>query len=316
MPGLNIVEHNNTRYRVRVSAGPSLQQMRPLSVNDDANPFGVDSDEFSGHVLFRIKGQDQIQGYEEGQRQDGLQVLKDSPWFGNAAVAGRGDNLLSCLQVVGRFKREWSLNLPPLSSVAVKFFKALDPAVQLEVTGSKPYYISPLLSAMNTVSVSKDPLSSLIEQGSSATEASLPPPTWPSSNGEVIVEETSLIMPEETDAAGEEEGSKTKKLTMKLKMKKSKVTPDSDPATRRKHFNKAKNLVSHRFLKDHVYSFELFNPFLDCSRFSLKLPVLALDLYKPLDGQPITYAFQTQDGSATFLVVAIELVPVECLATV
>lgn len=108
MPGLNIVEHNNTRYRVRVSAGPSLQQMRPLSVNDDANPFGVDSDEFSGHVLFRIKGQDQIQGYEEGQRQDGLQVLKDSPWFGNAAVAGRGDNLLSCLQVVGRFKREWS----------------------------------------------------------------------------------------------------------------------------------------------------------------------------------------------------------------
>lgn len=107
MPGLNFVEHNNTRYRVRVSAGPDLQHLQPLSVNDDANPLLIDTDEFSGHVLFRIKGQDQIQGYEEGQKQDGLKALKDSPWFGNAAAVGRGENLLSSLQVVGRFKREW-----------------------------------------------------------------------------------------------------------------------------------------------------------------------------------------------------------------
>ncbi|KAK3817330.1 MAG: hypothetical protein J3Q66DRAFT_183876 [Benniella sp.] len=298
MPGLNFVEHNNTRYRVRVSAGPDLQHLQPLNVNDDANPLLIDTDEFSGHVTFRIKGQDQIQGYEEGQRQDGLKTSKDSSWFENAAAEGRGENLLSSLQVVGKFKREWTgdqvvfavlfgrpLNPPPLTSVAVKFFKALDPAVQLDVTGPKPYYISPLLSSMNTVNVSKDPLSALIDHDpsstSTVTSASLPPPTWPSFNGEIIPEDTSLIVPEEE---GEEESSRAKKLTMRLKMtKKSKISGDS--AARRKHFSKAKNLSSHWFLKDHVYSFELYNPYLDCSRFSLKLPGLALDLFKPLDGQ-------------------------------
>lgn len=184
------------------------------------------------------------------------------------------------------------LNLPPFTSVAVKFFKALDPGVQFDVTGPKPYYISPLLSAMNTVNVSKDPLSVLIEQDSSSptstmitTSALLPPPCWPSTNGEIIVEDTSLIVSGEEGKEQEEreEGSRTKKLTMRLKMKKSQIS--NDPGTRRKHFNKAKNLSNHRFLKDHVYSFELYNPFLDCSRFSLKLPVLALDLFKPLNGQ-------------------------------
>jgi len=90
-----------------------------------------------------------------------------------------------------------------------------------------------------------------------------------------------LIVPEEE---GEEESSRAKRLTMRLKMtKKSKISGDS--AARRKHFSKAKNLGSHWFLKDHVYSFELYNPYLDCSRFSLKLPGLALDLFKPLDEQ-------------------------------
>ncbi|KAG0006685.1 hypothetical protein BGZ65_005163 [Modicella reniformis] len=329
MPGLNTVEHNNIRYRVRVSAGPNSQQLQPLGVNDDANPLLIDTEEFSGHVMFRIKGQDQIQGYEEGQKQDGLMMLKDSPWFQNAAAAGRGENLLSSLQVVGRFKREWSgdqvafaclfdkpFRLPPLTSIAVKFFKALDPGVQLEVTGPKPYYISPLLSAMNTVNVSM-----LTEQDQSSTttttSTSSPPPPWPSFNGEVITEDTSLIVPEEEGGAclgnGEkEETSKSRRLTIKLKTKKTNnniIT--NDPGARRKHFNKAKNLNNHRFLKDHVYSFELFDHFMDCSRFAIKFPGFALDLFKPLNEQPIKYAYQTQDGSVTFLVVVLELVPVD-----
>jgi hypothetical protein len=142
MPGLNFVEHNNTRYRVRVSAGPDLQHLRPLNVNDDANPLLIDTDEFSGHVTFRIKGQDQIQGYEEGQRQDGLKTSKDSSWFGNAAAEGRGENLLSSLQVVGKFKREWTGDQVVFAVRMGHCFQLTWPPSCCEILNPLPYHLA------------------------------------------------------------------------------------------------------------------------------------------------------------------------------
>ncbi|KAF9313568.1 hypothetical protein BGZ91_006257, partial [Linnemannia elongata] len=76
MPEPTIIEHDGIRYRIRVSVGTtastSPKDMHILNVNDVSNPFMVDTDEFVGHVAFMIKGQDQIWGYEAGQKQDGL----------------------------------------------------------------------------------------------------------------------------------------------------------------------------------------------------------------------------------------------------
>lgn len=111
MTGPTIIEHDGTRYRVRVSVGTTAstdpKDMQILNVNDVANPLMVDTDEFAGHVAFMIKGQDQIYGYEAGQKQDGLKPVPDSKWFENAAAAGRGD-IINCMEIVGRFKREWA----------------------------------------------------------------------------------------------------------------------------------------------------------------------------------------------------------------
>lgn len=111
MAGPTIIEHDGIRYRVRVSVGTTAstdpKDLHILNVNDDSNPHMVDSDEFAGHVVFRIKGQDQIYGYEAGQKQDGLKPVPDSKWFENASVAGRG-NMINCMEIVGRFKREWA----------------------------------------------------------------------------------------------------------------------------------------------------------------------------------------------------------------
>ncbi|KAG0371118.1 hypothetical protein BC939DRAFT_454229 [Gamsiella multidivaricata] len=306
----DIVEHNQVRYRIRVSAGPDLQTLRPLNVNDDANPMTIDTDEFVGHVVFRIKGLDQIHGYKEGQQQDGLEVMKDSPWFDKAAEAGRGGNLLSSMTIVGRFKREWPgeqvvfacvfdrpLNLPPLTSLAVKFFKAMDPGLRIDVQAPKPYYISPLLAAMNTVNVSKVCAADIT---TSTTATSLTTgstsPAWLLFNGENLVEDTSMIVAVEEDVR-----------------KRTKIAKNA--GARQSYFAKAKHLSKHRFEKDHVYGLELFDAYMDCSRFTLKLPGLSLDLYKYLNGQPITYVLRTQDGSTSFVALSIELVPVNDLST-
>ncbi|KAF9918766.1 hypothetical protein BX616_005958 [Lobosporangium transversale] len=300
-----VVEHNNVPHRIRVSAGPNLHSLRPLNTNDDANPMLIDTDEFIGHVMLRVRGQNQIHGYEEGQRQDGLKVMPDSEWFDKAAAAGRG-NLLMSLQVVGRFKREWTgeqvvfacqfskpFKLPPLANLVVKFFKVIDPACQLDIQGPKPYCISPALGTMNTINVLHDPVSSKstpTERDASSLTGNPLLPSWPSPNGENLFEDTSVIILEDD-----------------LK-KKNKLS--SDNAARRSHFGKAKYLQKHRFVQDHVYGFELFNSFLDCSRFALKVPGLSLDLFKYLNDQPLTLALKTQDDSASFVYVLLELVPV------
>jgi len=111
-----VVEHNSIKYRVRVSVGPNAKNLQVLNINDDAHPVTIQSDEFVGQVSFRIRGQDQIQGYAQGQQQDGLSIVPDSPWFHNPDwVSGakekkdkKDNSNINSLQIQGRFKREWS----------------------------------------------------------------------------------------------------------------------------------------------------------------------------------------------------------------
>ncbi|KAF9431663.1 hypothetical protein BGZ76_011857 [Entomortierella beljakovae] len=303
MPEKKSVIHDNIHYRIRISAGQDIKSLKPICANDDANPLLIDSDEFSGHLVFRVKEQDQINGYEQGQKQDNLPIVTDSPWFKNASADGKGNNILMSMHVVGRFKREWPgdqpvisvmfkerLKLPPFTNVALKFFRAIDPGLQVDVQCPNPYFQSPLLCGMNTVNVYKNP-SIASSSCKSIKEEELTVPLWTSYNGESAKEDTSMIVCEE-DAK-----------------KKAKIS--NDCAARKSYFAKPKNLSSHRYLKDQIYEFELFNPFLDCSQLAVKIPGLFMfHLYKLLNEQPITYVFKTRDDSATFLAVAMELVPV------
>lgn len=97
-------EKKPTGFRLRVSAGPDTDHLTVLSVNDDSNPLQIESDEFVGQIVVRIKGLDRKFGYEQGQLKDNLKILPDSPWFTNPG----GDSNLSSVQISGRFKREWS----------------------------------------------------------------------------------------------------------------------------------------------------------------------------------------------------------------
>ncbi|KAF9950114.1 hypothetical protein BGZ72_008159 [Mortierella alpina] len=282
-----IIEYGNIRYRVRVSVGSSRdpKDQRPLNANDDSDPVFIDTDEFVGHVTFRIKGQDQFRGYAQGQDKDGLRPVPDSQWFQRADVAGKGANLLNSLQI-GCFEK--SLKLPPLTSVALKFFRTLDPSLQVELQCPKPYFASPLLAVMNTVNVSQ-----AVVKGTGCVHET---PEWPSPNGESLIEDATLIVQE---------------ADMK---KRQKIGADS--RARRAHFGKPDHQRLHRFTTDHVYGFELYNHFLDCSNLSLKIPGFSLDLFKCFDGQPLTYLLRTRDGSLDFVVLVVALVPVDELSDV
>lgn len=101
---MSTTEH--TRHRLRVSVGPSAEpkDLKPIAPNDDAHPIWIESDEFVGQVVVRIKGLSETFGYEEGTKQDNIKPMPDSPWFHKPGA----DSNLSSVQIQGRFKRAWT----------------------------------------------------------------------------------------------------------------------------------------------------------------------------------------------------------------
>ncbi|KAG0037463.1 hypothetical protein BGZ82_002462 [Podila clonocystis] len=312
---------DDTRYRLRVSVGPSAnaKDLKPIAPNDDSHPLWIESDEFVGQVVVRIKGLDKTYGYEEGAQQDNIKAMPDSPWFHKPGA----DSNLSSIQIQGRFKRSWTgdqivfgnqfeqpLRLPPFSSIALKFVQFIDPGLQADIYSDKPWAFSPLIATMNTVNVSEwqaDSAAHTIEGKQNHSRGELPP--WPSSEGDHIPEDTSLLSrpKEKTETTAKDNGKEVTDLA-------STASVTMDTAARRYYFSKVANLEKHTYEPDHVYGFDFFNPYLDFASFTLKVPGFSVDITRYWDGQPLTYIVKSKDNSAVFLVVQFELVPVTDVA--
>ncbi|KAG0037465.1 hypothetical protein BGZ82_002464 [Podila clonocystis] len=280
------------QLRLLVSAGPSAnpKDLKPIAVNDDANPVWIESDEFVGQIMIRIKGLDKTVGYEQGAKEDNLKPVPESAWFQKPG----GSNHITSIQIHGRFKREWPgdqilfgdqferpLRLPPLTSAVMKFFHLMNPTLEADLSGTRPSAFSPLIATMNTVKVSvhKDP----------SLRTDLPP--WPSKAGDHIAEDTSLLFTSRDDD--------------------SKKTPAMTSCERRSYFAKHANLKNLTFRPDEVYDFAFFNQFLDLSAFKIMIPGLCIDLSRPLDGQPLTFIVKSKDNSVVFFAIQFEMVPVK-----
>ncbi|KAF9903952.1 hypothetical protein EC991_003170 [Linnemannia zychae] len=320
-----------TRYRLRVSAGPSAdpKDLKVLAVNDDSSPTLIESDEFIGQIVVRIKGLDKSFGYKEGQEHDSLPLISESPWF---SLPG-GDNNLSSVQISGRFKREWPgeqvvfgnqfekpLRLPPFSSIALKFIQFIDPGLKADIYCDRPWAFSPLIATMNTVNVSGWHLDKATqkkveehgqEQDKERLENELPP--WPSPEGEHIVEDTTLLFQSDNKQHVEQgEGTAARDVHEKEELTMAPTQPTVlDTSARRSYFAKEANLIKHRYRPDQVYGFDFFNPYLDFANFTLKVPGFSVDITKYWDGQPLTYIIKSQDSSVTFMAFQFELIPVK-----
>ncbi|KAG0342656.1 hypothetical protein BG000_002863 [Podila horticola] len=308
---------DNTRYRLRVSVGPSAnpKDLKPIAPNDDAHPLWIDSDEFVGQVVVRIKGLDKTFGYKEGTQQDNIKAMPDSPWFHKPGA----DSHLSSIQILGRFKKAWAgdqivfgnqfeqpLRLPPFSSIALKFVQFIDPGLQADIYGDKPWAFSPLIATMNTVNISEwkaDSAAHTIEREQNHNRGELPP--WPSSEGDHIPEDTSLLL-----KSKENTGTTAKDLGKEVLDIAPTASVSMTTAKRRSYFSKVANLEKFTYEPDHVYGFDFFNPYLDFASFTLKVPGFSVDITRYWDGQPLTYIIKSKDNSAVFLAVQFELVPV------
>ncbi|KAF9420302.1 hypothetical protein BGZ94_009159 [Podila epigama] len=318
-----------SNFRLKVSVGPSAnpKSLTPIAPNDDAHPVLIESDEFIGQVVVRIKGLDKSYGYLEGTKQDNTVAMPDSPWF---QMPG-GDNNLCSIQIHGRFKRSWPcdqvvfgnqfeqpLRLPPFSSVALKFVQLIDPGLEADIYGSQPWAFSPLIATMNTVNISTSYVSAATGVHSDGIEThpekhELPP--WPSSNGEHIPEDTTLLFDTITDPTlsppaknGDDKSKDNGKETLDLAPKKTKAMNTTE---RRAYFSKSSNLAKHSYRPEHVYGFDFFNPYLNFANFTLKIPGFSVDITRYWDGQPLTYVMKLKDTSVEFLAIQFELVPVQ-----
>ncbi|KAI8603549.1 hypothetical protein EDD21DRAFT_302112 [Dissophora ornata] len=282
-----------TRYRLRVSAGPSADpnDLKPIVVNDDANPMLIESDEFIGQIVVRIRGLDKAPGYEEGQKQDGLETHPESLWFSKPG----GDKNLSSVQISGRFKREWPghqvvfgnqferpLRLPPLSSIALRFIQFIDPGLKADLYCDRPWAFSPLIATMNTVN----------KKG----------------------EEEERIQKKEKELQ-EQDDDREELVKTKSGNALAATTDSLNSGARRSYFAKEANLAKHRYRPDQVYGFDFFNPYVDFANFTLRVPGFSVDITKYWDGQPLTYIIKSQDSSVVFLAFQFELIPIKDIAT-
>ncbi|KAG0344548.1 hypothetical protein BG004_004363 [Podila humilis] len=318
------------RYRLRVSVGPSANSsdLKPISLNDDAHPVIIESEEFVGQVVVRIKGLDKTLGYKEATLQDNTKLMPESPYFSKPGA----DSNLSSIQIQGHFKRAWPgdqvnqferpLKLPPFSSIALKFIQYIDPGLEADIYGDKPWAFSPLIATMNIVNVSMSSFngsaaasaatesasststSSALEQNSHKCKSdSLPP--WPSSEGDHIPEDTSLLF-KPTDKQTSDDGKEFSDMAPSVAAPVSMTTSE-----RRSFYSKSDNLKKHEYKPEHVYGFDFFNPYLNFANFTLKVPGFSVDITRYWDGQPLTYVMKAKNNSAVFLAIQFELVSVQ-----
>jgi hypothetical protein len=185
--------------RLQVRAGTSIETLHKIVVNDDARPFELDSDTFTGRAVVRVRD---YTGVNKAAASSSKYFDRYPDKF-SIEVQGRFLVNASADDIIFGNSFDAPLRLPKGSSIAMSFAKWFDPALELDLYADKPKAFSPLIVTMNTLNVQKSP-------------GKLPP--WPSPTGERINEDASIL-----DVT---EGERRKVLCVKSKRENTKITPD------------------------------------------------------------------------------------------
>lgn len=145
---------------LRISAGPSVDKLSILHVNDETKPLDVSTDDFEGRILVRIKG---FTG--ELPSKDTTRV-EDTHYFDGSYAKG----CTWSIGIQGRFKKQVEVDevefgnlfdqpirdrLPWGTTAALTAIKYIDPNLTHDVYADKPWAFSPLICTMTRVHVKR-----------------------------------------------------------------------------------------------------------------------------------------------------------------
>jgi len=277
--------------KLRVLAGPSYDEMEPITANSDM-VHDIKSDIFEGKVIAYIKGFPD----EEGN-------VLDSDYFSRADRKG----VTWSIQVQGRFLKPVSadevlfgntfdraLKLPWGAGAALKFMNFIDPTLEHDLMSKEhPWALSPLISTMphfvhTPLSQAKADSDSGYESDSEKTS----PPAFPSARS--IGDDVSHL------SAAVKKGTKLPTLATSKQ--------------RRSHFRDAKARKTVVFGPNDIITTDFCYGFITFPELSLNIPGgISFDLTKYWDGQPVRFVCcqRAQPGDAherVFWCVAIERV--------
>ncbi|KAI9287010.1 hypothetical protein BC943DRAFT_379069 [Umbelopsis sp. AD052] len=185
--------------RLQVRAGTSVETLQKIVVNDDANPFELNSDSFKGRGVVRVR---EYTGVNKAAAPSSKYFDEHADKF-SIQIQGRFLTSATADDIVFGNAFDAPLRLPAGSSIAMNFAKWFDPAIELDLYADKPKAFSPLVVTMNSLDVQVKP-------------DTLPP--WPSASGQRIEEDASIF-----DIGA---GQRRKVLCDQAKRKNFEITPD------------------------------------------------------------------------------------------
>lgn len=200
---------------------------------------------FKGRLLLRVKGtsSDDIDPYFVGRKRVTQYVIQ-----GSFKKRLRFDQAL-----MGQyFEKPWT-SLPPklFVKLIMSFVGTVLPAFQADVSCEKPYFVFPLVSSIQVLSIT--------DRGSGTEPPSITDPH--------LVENTYLLGPPFNTS-----------------------TYYKDASYRKKTLSNTKTLRNYYFHPEYIYTMEFYQHLLDINTYCVELPIKQLDLSSYLSQQPIELA--------------------------
>lgn len=316
--------------RLRVSAGPSVDRLSLVRVNDEDHPLVIDTPDFKGRITVRIQGFTGVRpGLSEGQDgtdREGGQEDEESAsglsthYFDHAHAKG----CTWSIQVQGQFKRAVCVDdveygnqfekpirdrLPWGTSVALRAINIIDPTLRHDLYSDQPWAFGPLITSMTRVNV-KRLTGKAEEKSQTATTDFSAWPAFPSGHDETdyVSEDTSVLLCTPDSDRGhpsllpefEDEGLADVGTLGQLRDHQNGHTHRArfwaNPSTRQ----------AAQYLPQDVFTVAFDNAFIDFNTLRAVLPYtggMGFDLQHYWDGQPVRYFCKDSRTDTVFFVI-------------
>jgi hypothetical protein len=292
---------------LRISAGPSVDKLTVLHVNDETKPWEISTDDFEGRIIVRIKGFTGELPSNETARSDDTHYFDHSYAKGctwSIGVQGRLKKAVDVddVEFGNLFEKPIRDKLPWGTTAALTAISYLDPNLRHDVYADKPWAFSPLICTMSRVNIQR-----LAKENQERREK------WPSfphgkDEDDYVIEDTSALICKDG-------GDLDPKLEKEGFIDLGTITQLRDNATAPKNRGRVwgnKSLrQSVQFTPQDVITTDFCLGFIRFSDLHLAIAGMSFDLVHYHDGQPVRFVARNKHTEQIYFVVEFQIVAKE-----